>query len=151
MKDMKRILNFAMMLATAVLFLAGCKEKDEVMHRIVGEWSYADEESGNELDIRVAFNVDKTFDLYQKVGEGAHRYYKGTYTVNLTRVNGVYSDGTPWASEYDVTFMNGDMIMQSTSSEGYSITYKKERIPDEVRNHYVDMTKSAAEDFVPFL
>ena len=71
--------------------------------------------------------------------------------MNLTRVNGVYSDGTPWASEYDVTFMNGDMIMQSTSSEGYSITYKKERIPDEVRNHYVDMTKSAAEDFVPFL
>lgn len=148
---MKRILNFALVLAAALLFLAGCHEKDEVLHRIVGEWKYADEESGNDIDVRVAFYVDKTFDLYQKVGEGAHRYYKGTYNVDKTRVSGEYSDGTPWASEYEVTFVNGDMIMKSTSSEGYSITYKKERIPDEVKNHYVDMTKSAAQDFVPFL
>ena len=99
----------------------------------------------------MAFYVDYTFDLYQKVGEGAHRYYKGTYTVDKTIVSGVYSDGTPWASDYNVTFVNGNMIMTSTSSEGYAVTYIKERIPDEVKNHFVDMTKSEDEDSVPFL
>ena len=148
---MKRFLYFAAAVFAVLFMASACNEKDEVQHRIVGEWKYVDEESGNDLDIRVAFYVDYTFDLYQKVGEGAHRYFTGTYTVDRKHVTGMYSDGTPWASEYDVAFVNGNMTMTSTSSEGYTITYIKERIPDEVKNHYVDMTKSAAEEVVPFL
>lgn len=148
---MKKLLYFAAAAVAVIFMTSACHEKDEVQHRIVGEWKYQDEESGNDIDIRVAFYVDYTFDLYQKVGEGAHRYYKGTYTVDKTLVSGVYSDGTPWASEYNVTFVNGNMIMTPTSSEVYSVTYIKERIPDEVKNHFVDMTKSEDEDSVPFL
>lgn len=148
---MKRFLYFAAAVFAVLFMASACNEKDEVQHRIVGEWKYVDEESGNDLDIRVAFNLDSTFDLYQKIGEGAHRYFTGTYTVDRKHVTGMYSDGTPWASEYDVAFVNGNMTMTSTSSEGYTITYIKERIPNEVKNHYVDMTKSAAEEVVPFL
>lgn len=148
---MKRLVYFAVAVFAALFMASACNEKDEVQHRIVGEWKYVDEESGNELDIRVAFYMDYTFDLYQKIGEGAHRHFAGTYTVNKKHVTGLYSDGTPWASEYDVTFLNGNMTMTSTSSEGYAVTYVKERIPDEVKNHSVDMTKSAAEEAVPFL
>lgn len=149
-KDMKKILY--MFLAAAMIALTSCKEKDEVQHRIVGEWMYTHEEAGQSIEIYVAFNVNYTFDLYQKVGDGAHRHLTGTYEVDRTIVSGMYSDRTPWASEYSVSFNGTDMVMKSLSAEEYTITYKKARIPDEVKNHSVEMTRSGiSEDFVPCL
>lgn len=146
---MKKILY--MIIAAALLVFTGCREKDEVQHRIVGEWLYSTEESGQAIEIYVAFNIDWTFDMYQKIGEGAHRYYKGNYEVERTLVSGSYSDGTPWASDYDVSFLNGDMIMKSVQNDGYSITYKKAKIPAEVRDHCVVVTKSSEEGIAAFL
>ena len=86
------------------------------------------------------------------MGDGAHRYLTGTYEVDRTIVSGMYSDRTPWASEYSVSFNGTDMVMKSLSAEEYTITYKKARIPDEVKNHSVEMTRSGmSEDFVPCL
>ncbi len=148
--NMKKIIY--MFLAAAMFVLAGCKEKDEVQHNIVGEWYYSDEESGQEIEVFVAFNVGGTFDLYQKIGAGYPRHLTGTYEVNRTLVSGMYSDRTPWASAYNVSFADGNMIMTSTTVEGYSIKYLKKRIPDEVRDLAVDMTKSGiSEEALPFL
>lgn len=140
-----------MMMVAALAVLAGCHEKDQVQHMIVGEWHYSDEEAGNDIDIYVSFNLDFTFEMYQKIGEGAHRYYKGTYEVDKAYVTGAYSDGTPWASDYTVSFLDGNMIMTSTLDERYIITYKKEMIPAEVRDHCVIVTKSSEEDSAAFL
>ena len=148
--NMKKIIY--MFLAAAMFVLAGCKEKDEVQHNIVGEWYYSDQESGQDIEIFVAFNIDRTFDLYQKIGEGYPRHLSGTYEVDRTLVSGMYSDRTPWASDYNVSFVNGNMIMTSTSVEGYSVQYLKKRIPDEIRDLAVDMTKSGiSEEALPFL
>ena len=146
---MKKLL-YMMMMAALTLF-TGCREKDEVQHMIIGEWHFSDEEVGHEIDVYVSFNIDYTFDMYQKIGEGAHRYYKGTFEVDRSLVTGAYSDGTPWASDYNVSFLDGNMVMTSVEDEGYSITYKKEKIPAEVRDHCVVVTKSSEEDLVPFL
>lgn len=148
--NMKKIIY--MFLAAAMFVLAGCKEKDEVQHNIVGEWYYSDQESGQDIEIFVAFNIDRTFDLYQKIGEGYPRHLTGTYEVDRTLVSGMYSDRTPWASDYNVSFVNGNMIMTSTAVEGYSVQYLKKRIPDEIRDLAVDMTKSGiSEEALPFL
>jgi hypothetical protein len=64
----------------------------------------------------------------------------------------MYSDRTPWASDYNVSFVDGNMIMTSTTVEGYSVRYLKKRIPDEIRDLAVDMTKSGnSEEALPFL
>lgn len=148
--NMKKIIY--MFLAAAMFVLAGCKEKDEVQHNIVGEWYYSDQESGQDIEIFVAFNIDRTFDLYQKIGEGYPRHLSGTYEVDRTLVSGMYSDRTPWASDYNVSFVDGNMIMTSTAVEGYSVRYLKKRIPDEIRDLAVDMTKSGiSEEALPFL
>lgn len=147
---MKKIIY--MFLAAAMFVLAGCKEKDEVQHNIVGEWYFSDQESGQDIEIFVAFNIDRTFDLYQKIGEGYPRHLSGTYEVDRTLVSGMYSDRTPWASDYNVSFVDGNMIMTSTAVEGYSVRYLKKRIPDEIRDLAVDMTKSGiSEEALPFL
>lgn len=147
---MKKIFNILMIAALALCAFTGCKEKDGPQHKIVGEWFFADEESGQDIEIHLAFNQDFTFDLYQKVGEGYPRYLNGTYAVNGSIVSGYYHDGTPWGSDYELSFLEGNMIMKSTSTD-YSVTYKRQRIPDEVKNNYVDLTKSGTEDFIPFL
>ncbi len=148
--NMKKIIY--MFLAAAMFVLAGCKEKDEVQHNIVGEWYFSDQESGQDIEIFVAFNIDRTFDLYQKIGEGYPRHLSGTYEVDRTLVSGMYSDRTPWASDYNVSFVDGNMIMTSTAVEGYSVRYLKKRIPDEIRDLAVDMTKSGiSEEALPFL
>lgn len=145
-------LVYAVLIALTVLSaVSACNEKVQPQNDMVGEWKCVAEISGEEQDIRVAFYADYTFELYQKIGDGLHRYYKGLYTLDNGNVTGTYSDGTSWASEYDVTFANGTMIMTSTSSEGYSISYIKERIPDEVKNNCVDMTKSVNEKMIPIL
>lgn len=140
-----------MIAALVMLGMTSCKEKDSVQHMIVGEWLYQGEESGHEIEVYVAFNVDFTFDLYQKIGDGIHRYFKGTYNVDRELVTGMYNDRTPWSTDYEVSFHEGDMVMKSVSDKDYSITYKKKRIPAEVRMQCVDMTKSATETFIPFL
>ena len=148
--NMKKIIY--LFLAAAMFVLAGCKEKDEVQHNIVGEWYFSDQESGQDIEIFVAFNIDRTFDLYQKIGEGYPRHLTGTYEVDRTLVSGMYSDRTPWASDYNVSFVDGNMIMTSTTVEGYSVRYLKKRIPDEIRDLAVDMTKSGiSEEALPFL
>ena len=131
-----------MLMAVAMLAVAGCKEKDEVQHRIVGEWFYSTEESGQKIEIYIGFSSDFTFDLYQKVGEGRHRHMTGTYEVDRTLVSGFYSDRTPWASDYYVSFTEGRMIMESATVQNYSIKLEQKRIPDDVRQNCVEMTRS---------
>lgn len=132
---MKKILYWLMLTAAVVMTFTGCEEKDEVVRRIVGEWLYTDEESGQDIEIYISFDVDDTFELFQKIGEGAHRYRTGTYNVDMDYVTGMYSDGTPWASDYILFFADDEMVMKSAHSQGYYAVYRKVRIPAEVREY----------------
>lgn len=148
---MKKILYI--LIAAALAVFTGCEDKDEAQRRIIGEWRCATEEAGNEIEVYVSFGIDRTFDLYQKIGDGAHRHLDGKFEVDRNYLTGVYSDGTPWASDYTLTFVDGDMIMKSVQQEDYYMTYKKMRIPDEVKKLSVDLTTKSSDDAdrIPFL
>lgn len=44
-----------------------------------------------------------TFKLYQMLGTGRFRTFRGTWTLTSTLLTGVYSNGTPWGAQYEVT------------------------------------------------
>lgn len=149
---MKKILYMLTVFAASLSVLTGCDDKDEARRKIIGEWICTTEEAGHAVEVYVSFHLDNTFDMYQKIGEGAHRHLDGSYEVDRKHLSGVYSDGTPWASDYTLTFVNGEMIMKSLLQEDYYVTYRKARIPEEIKKYSVDLTKSSDDAIsVPFL
>ena len=146
---MKKFIS--LIFATVVaLGLSSCSKTDANLEKISGEWYWNSTEAGVDMEVYVAFHTDATFDLYQKLGEGAFRHYTGTYTFDGVTLKGVYSDKTLWAHEYTVT-LSADSLTMTYVGEDVSITYVKKTIPFTVRHHNTEPLKSAADDFLPFL
>lgn len=144
MKFIKNIL----VAAVAAFALISCeKHGDAALSTVVGEWYYETTESEVPVQIYISFAKDKTFELFQKVGEGAFRRYTGTYSLDGDVLSGVYSDKTLWKESYVVS-RNGD-ILTLTGAE--AVSYVKKTIPATVRYHYSDALKSSAEDAVRWL
>ena len=138
---MKKFIS--LIFATVVaLGLSSCSKTDANLEKISGEWYWNSTEAGVDMEVYVAFHTDATFDLYQKVGEGPHYLYKGKYNFDGQVLTGTYSDYTPWAHDYNVTKSNGSLTLTSVAAPDYSITFKKEAIPQSVRIHYMPVTKS---------
>lgn len=114
------------------------------MEIIAGEWHYTTTESGVQIDVYLGLYADYTFDLYQKIGDGPHYLYKGKYNFDGQILSGTYSDYTPWAHDYKVTRSGGSLILTSVASPDYSVTYKKESIPESVKTHYMPATKAVS-------
>ena len=143
---MKKILTIMMVCAAAMFAFAACGDPEaEKLEKVAGEWHYTGVESGVQIDIYLGLYTDCTFDLYQKVGEGPHYLYKGKFNFDGQVLSGTYSDFTPWAHDYNVTKSNGSMTLTSVASPDYSITFKKEAIPQSVRTHYMPVTKAEGE------
>jgi hypothetical protein len=73
---------------------------------IVGEWnlnSWADSTEARP-QIYIAFNEDGTFELYQQQYSVVWLRYSGTYTLTGRTLKGSYTDGTPWACDYEVDY-----------------------------------------------
>ena len=146
---MKKFIS--LIFATVVAFgLVSCSKTDPNLEKISAEWYWNSTEAGVDMEVYVAFHTDATFDLYQKLGEGAFRHYTGTYTFDGVTLKGVYSDKTLWAHEYTVT-LSGDSLTMTYVGKDVSITYVKKTIPFTVRHHNTAPLKSAADDFLPFL
>ena len=140
---MKKIVTLIMVCAAAMFAFAACGDPEaEKLEKVLGEWHYTGVESGVQIDIYLGLYNDSTFDLYQKVGEGPHYLYKGKYNFDGQVLTGTYSDYTPWAHDYNVTKSNGSLTLTSVAAPDYSITFKKEAIPQSVRSHYMPVTKS---------
>ena len=143
---MKKIVTLIMVCAAAMFAFAACGDPEaEKLEKVVGEWHYTGVESGVQIDIYLGLYNDSTFDLYQKVGDGPHYLYKGKFSFDGQVLTGTYSDYTPWAHDYNVTKANGSLTLTSVASPGYSITFKKEAIPQSVRTHYMPVTKAEGE------
>ena len=114
------------------------------MEIVAGEWHYTITESGVQIDVYLGLYADYTFDLYQKIGDGPHYLYKGKYSFDGQILSGTYSDYTPWAHDYKVTRSGGSLTLTSVASPDYSVTYKKESIPESVKTHYMPATKAVS-------
>ena len=73
---MKKFISTLIFATVVALGLASCSKTDANLEKISGEWYWNSTESGVDMEVYVAFHTDATFDLYQKLGEGAFRHYK---------------------------------------------------------------------------
>lgn len=107
------------------------EQQKKMAAALVGTWNLiniADTRSvtigSEEVDVYVVFDADipaatkaevstpaasaGTFILYQMLGTGRYRTFRGTWTLAGTHLTGVYSNGTPWGAEYEVTLDDND-------------------------------------------
>lgn len=140
-----------MLAVAAVLAFASCvKSEDAVVKELAGDWYYETVEADTPVQVYVSFAKDMTFELYQKVGEGAFRKYTGTYTFDGTLLDGVYSDKAPWKEAKTVT-IDGDSLTAVGVKTGETITYVRKLVPATVRYHYSDALKSMPVSAEPWL
>lgn len=139
-----------------LLSVLACKEKIDpqpdptppvvektLAEKIAGEWHCS--VSDIDADIYLSLVSDSTFELYQKVGEGAYRLYRGTWSLDekTASLTGKYNDGEAWSSGYDITLSEDEKTMTLSPSEGnYDQTYKKKSIPSDVKENCVVVVKS---------
>lgn len=140
-----------MLAVAAVLAFASCvKSEDSIIKEIAGDWYYETVEADTPVQVYVSFAEDMTFELYQKVGDGAFRKYTGTYTFDGTLLDGVYSDKAPWKEAKSVT-IDGDSLTVVGVKTGETITYVRKLVPATVRYHYSDALKSMPVSAEPWL
>ena len=122
------------------------------MEIIAGEWHYTATESGVQIDVYLGLYSDYTFDLYQKMGDEYIRYYyTGTYEFDGEILTGMYTGYVPFAHEYMVSRSCDKLTLASVSDPDHVVTYTKKSIPEEVKTHFIPVTKSAKVAPVPFL
>ena len=119
--------------------------------KIAGEWHCV--VSDIDADIYLGLVSDNRFELYQKVGEGAYRLYRGTWKVdeNKAILSGKYNDGNAWAASYSVSIDKDVLTLTSENEAKEKSTYKKVSIPAEVKENCVVVVKSAGSVNAPLL
>ncbi len=129
---MKRILY----ILTAALLIASCGEKNggktelTLEQKLCAEWhSIFLPVDG---DIYISFASDKTFELYQQIGEGAHRLYRGTWNLEENLLTGKYNDGEEWAAAYNIMINDKQLTMTSVNDAAEESVFALEEIPEEV-------------------
>lgn len=131
-------------LAAAVLMLVGCgghnKENPVKALDVTGEWvltsitTRSASIGGTQVAVYINFTAEKTFELYQKIGEGRYTYFKGTYQLSGESLSGTYDNGKAWGSIYTVT-VDGDQMTLTPSGGSETDNYRKTSIPQSVKDN----------------
>ena len=108
--------------------------------KMAGEWFCPTLAVGG--DAYLSFFEEKTFELYQKIGEGAYRLYRGTWNLEDTILTGKYNDGEDWAATYSVAIDDETMTLTSQNNAAEVSRFSKTAIPEEVKNTCVIVVKS---------
>lgn len=140
---MKRILY----ILSALMILASCgKDKGgdntglDLEQKLYGDWHSTSLPIDGE--IYISFSEDKTFELYQKIGEGVHRLYRGTWALEESLLTGKYNDGEDWAASYNVTVADEVLTMISNNDAAEKSVYEKTEIPATVKETCETVVKS---------
>ena len=140
---MKRI--FAVFFALMLLASCGKNGEDNKLEltleeQLIGQWHSVS--NALEADLYIDFQEGKTFELYQQIGEGAHRLYRGTWNLEGTLLTGKYNDGEDWAAAYQVEMREKQLILTSNNDAAEKSTYEKAEIPAEVKETCEVIVKS---------
>ena len=137
--------KYIYLLAVAMIALVGC-EKDpgstDPEHTCVvcGQWR--GEELSAEVGIYIDFLCNGTFELYQKMDNGAFELRRGKWNLDAGVLTGTYNDGEAWATSYKAT-VSGEALTLIAQSEGSETNrYKKCEIPAGVTENCVVVVKS---------
>ena len=102
-------------------------------------------------DIYLQLNKDKTFELYQKIGEGRYRKYAGTYTLTDAILSGKYSDGAEWGSSYAVSFEGEVLVLTAQNGSAEVCKYEKKSLSQSDKDNAAVVTKADDEQEPRFL
>lgn len=118
------------------------KPVEKLCDKIIGSWHSTS--IAIDGDIYLNFTEDSKMELYQKIGEGAYRLYRGTWTIDETNavLSGKYNDGTDWASSYKIVMNGNNMTLTSANDAKEESKYAKADIPAEVKESCVVVVKS---------
>ena len=140
---MKRILY----IFSALMLLASCGKNEEdkkpeltLEQQLVGQWHSVS--NSLEADLYIDFQEGKTFELYQQIGEGAHRLYRGTWNLEGTLLTGKYNDGEDWAAAYQVEMRETGLVLTSNNDAAEKSTFERTEIPAEVKETCEVIVKS---------
>ena len=109
--------------------------------KLIGEWH--SKSLATDADIYISFAEDKTFELYQQIGEGSYRLYRGTWSLDEKTciLSGKYNDGEAWGTSYSVTAEEATLTLTSTDASAEKSTYKSEEIPESVKSSCITIVK----------
>lgn len=139
---MKKILY----IISALLLFISCTEKDggktelTLQQKLCGDWHSTS--LAIDADIYISFAEDNTFELYQQIGEGAHRLYRGTWNLEGDILTGKYNDGEDWAAAYLITIEGNTLTLTSQNDAAETAVYEKEEIPVEIKKTCEVVVKS---------
>ena len=118
----------------------GKKPEIDLEEQLIGQWHSTS--ISVEGDIYIEFYQEKSFELYQQIGEGAYRLYRGTWNLEGALLTGKYNDGEDWAAAYKVAIEGDVLTMTSQNDAAETSTYKKSDIPSEVKERCETVVKS---------
>ena len=118
----------------------GKKPEIDLEEQLIGQWHSTS--ISVEGDIYIEFYQEKSFELYQQIGEGAHRLYRGTWNLEGTLLTGKYNDGEDWAAAYQVEMRETGLVLTSNNDAAEKSTFERAEIPAEVKETCEVIVKS---------
>lgn len=148
---MKRIIYI--IAAAFILMSCGDKNKGEteltLEQKMFGEWHSTS--LAITADIYLSFTEDGKFELYQKIGDGAHRLYRGTWNLEENLLTGRYNDGEEWAAGYSVEISGRTLSLTSVNDAAEVSKFDRTEIPEEVKEGCVVEVKASGSCGSPVL
>ena len=125
----------------ATLLMVACGKETPVEKGICGEWQSTSFSTDGE--IYLSLTEDNKFELYQQIGEGRHRLYRGVYNFENDILTGKYTDGEDWAYSYQVVMADDTMTLTTLDESAQTSVFQRTTIPAEVRDGSIVVVKSA--------
>ena len=121
--------------------MAACDKETPVEKGICDQWHSTSFSADGE--IYLSLSEDNKFELYQQIGDGRHRLYRGTYNFENDILTGKYNDGEDWAYSYQVVLSGNTMTLTTLDESAQVSVFQREAIPAEVKDGSVVVVKSA--------
>ena len=130
----------------AVLVLAACGKNNDnkktPAELLCGQWHSTSLSADG--DIYLSLTKDNKFELYQQIGDGRHRLYRGTYNFENDILTGKYNDGEDWAYSYQVVLAGDTMTLTTLDESAQESVFKRESIPAEIKDGSIVIVKSGS-------
>lgn len=143
-RKMKRILY----IIAAALMVISCGDKKNggntteltLEQKLYGEWHST--KLAIDADIYISFMENGRFEMYQQIGEGAHRVFRGTWNLEDDLLSGKYNDGEEWAAAYRISIEDKTLTMTSANDAAEVSRFAQMQIPADVKEGSVVVVKS---------
>jgi len=141
MKIMRKTI-YIVLAALGLCLFAGCGSSDKekvspLVKQLAGEWQLKtwNGEAPRDFDAYVSFGADRSFEIYQRIEQVGYQKYSGKYEIRNGMLGGVYSDGKPFGSTYDITFDESGNTLTLTSATNVTevSVYERSTIPNSVK------------------